>query len=93
MLPGQKLPPIREKKPGAKWSIDETGEQGYTNAHGEWVSTGWHDDEGFWFEAQGKDEGHGWEGTGYYDVYDAQGEWAETGALADIARGLRVACI
>lgn len=44
------------------------------------MTTGWHDEEGYWFEACGEFDGRGrWIGTGKFDVWDPEGEWYETG--------------
>lgn len=76
--------PRRRKKEvnphDAKWLVGEGGEQGYYDEKGEWVTTGWHDGEGYWFEACGEFDGRGrWVGTGKFDVWDPEGDWYETG--------------
>lgn len=64
----------------AKWLVGEGGEQGYYDEAGEWVTTGWHDGEGYWFEACGEFDTRGrWIGTGKFDVWDPEGDWYETG--------------
>ena len=65
----------------SKWLVDDTrGEQGYYDESDQWVSTGWTDSEGYWFEACGEFDRTGkWEGTGSFDVFDPDGEWYETG--------------
>eukprot|EP01047_Picozoa_sp_COSAG01_P012697 COSAG01_NODE_579_length_15238_cov_10.570183_10_plen_89_part_00 len=64
----------------SKFLVGEGGEQGYYDDAGNFVTTGWADAEGYWFEACGEFDARGkWVGTGMYDVYDADGEWYETG--------------
>jgi hypothetical protein len=76
--------PQRRKKEvnphDAKWLVHEGGEQGYYDSKNEWVTTGWHDAEGYWFEACGEFDARGkWRGTGKFDVWDPDGDWYETG--------------
>lgn len=64
----------------AKYLISQGAEQGYYDESDQFVATGWHDEEGYWFEACGEFDHHGnWEGTGSYDVFDPGGDWYETG--------------
>ena len=76
--------PRRRKKEAnprdAKWLVGEGGEQGYYDDQNQWVTTGWHDAEGYWFEACGEFDARGrWIGTGKFDVWDPEGDWYETG--------------
>lgn len=68
--------PKRRKKEvnphDAKWLVGQGGEQGYYDTKNEWVTTGWHDGEGYWFEACGEFDRRGkWKGTGMFDVWCA----------------------
>ena len=76
--------PRRRREPAnpadAKWLVSRGAEQGYYDEQNQWVTTGWHDNEGYWFEACGEFSRRGkWIGTGKFDVYDPEGDWYETG--------------